>query len=52
MQNVYMSIIIIGYNAKEAVGDCRSSVYQNISEQPFEIISVDNNVFDESQEAI
>lgn len=52
MQNVYLSIIIVNYNTKEVIRNCLSSIYQNHPEQPFEIIVVDNNSLDGSQDAI
>jgi GT2 family glycosyltransferase len=52
MQNVCLSIIIVSYNTKEVIRNCLSSIYQNPSEQPSEIIVVDNNSLDGSQDAI
>jgi GT2 family glycosyltransferase len=52
MHNVHISIIIVGYNTKEVIRNCLSSIYQNPSEQPSEIIVVDNNSLDGSQDAI
>src|SRR4030042_4324193 len=52
MQNVCLSIIIVSYNTKEVIRNCLSSIYQNPPEQPSEIIVVDNNSLDGSQDAI
>ncbi len=52
MQNVHLSIIIVSYNTKEVIRNCLSSIYKNPSEQPLEIIVVDNNSLDGSQDAI
>jgi GT2 family glycosyltransferase len=52
MQNVYLSIIIVNYNTKEVIRNCLSSIYKNPYEQPFEVIVVDNNSLDGSQEVI
>jgi len=51
-QSVYLSIIIVSYNTKEVTRNCLSSIYQNRPQQPFEIIVVDNNSSDGSQEVI
>jgi GT2 family glycosyltransferase len=52
MQNIYLSIIIVSYNTKDITRNCLSSIYQNPPLQTFEIIVVDNNSSDKSQDTI
>ena len=50
--SVSLSIIIVSYNTKEVTRNCLSSIYQNRPQQTFEVIVVDNNSSDGSQEVI
>jgi len=49
---VDLSIIIVSYNTRELTVDCLRSLYAETKEVEFEVIVVDNNSTDKSEEAI
>lgn len=51
-RNVDLSIIIVSYNARKLLYDCLHSIYDQTKKITFEVIVVDNNSNDESQEMV
>ena len=49
---ITLSIIIVNWNAKEVLRDCLESIRQNVVDVSIEIIIVDNNSNDNSQDMI
>lgn len=47
-----ISIIIVNYNTKELTAQCINSIYEKTSDLSFEVIVVDNNSSDGSQDAL
>jgi len=47
-----VSVIISTYNAREVVGDCLASIYQNPPSEPYEIILVDDASTDGTSEMV
>ena len=47
-----VSIIIVNYNTKDLLVDCINSVYKQTKDLVFEIVVVDNNSTDDSENTI
>lgn len=52
MEKIDISIIIVSYNSKSYLSQCINSIYNNSNKYKFEIIVIDNNSSDGSQEFI
>jgi N-acetylglucosaminyl-diphospho-decaprenol L-rhamnosyltransferase len=49
---VTLSIIVPSYNARELLGDCLQSIYQNAPSEPYEIIVIDDASADGTSEMV
>lgn len=52
MPNYKLSIIIVSFNTRETTRNCLTSIYNSNFDFPYEIIVIDNNSHDGSQEMI
>jgi GT2 family glycosyltransferase len=52
MDKIDISIIIVNWNARELLKECINSIYENMNQEFFEVIVVDNNSSDGSADMI